>query len=102
MKLKKPNNYLKTQIESGNLHIKSIKRSESALTLVYFNVEDKRTLRLKIESDLPEFLTDELLESASLVDFSVKREAKYMGYSTMICKNIKIKIGEDEIDLEGV
>ena len=93
MKLKKPNNYL---------HIKSIKRSDSALTLTYFNSEDKRTLRLKIESDLPDFLTDDLLESSSLVDFSVKREAKYMGYSTMICKNIKIKIGEDEIDLEGV
>ena len=101
MKLKKPNNYLKTQIDSGNLKIKSIKRTETALTLTYFNSEDNRTLRLKIESDLPDFLTDKLLESSNLVDFVVKREAKYMGYSTMICKMIKIKIDEDEIDLEG-
>lgn len=101
MKLKKPNNYLKTQIDSGNLKIKSIKRTETALTLTYFNSEDNRTLRLKIESDLPDFLTDELLESSNLVDFVVKRESKYMGYSTMICRMIKIKIDEDEIDLEG-
>ena len=101
MKLKKPNNYLKTQIDSGNLKIKSIKRTETALTLTYFNSEDNRTLRLKIESDVPDFLTDELLKSSNLVDFVVKREAKYMGYSTMICKTIKIRIDEDEIDLEG-
>ena len=102
MKLKKPNNYLKTQIESGNLKIKSIKRTDSSVSLTYFNSEDNRTLRLKIETVLPDFLTDELIESSSLVDFTVKRETKYMGYSTMICKNIKIKIDNDEIDLEGV
>ena len=101
MKLKRPNNYLKTQIESGNLKIESIKRTESSLTLIYFNSEDSRTLRLKIEAIPPEFLTDDLIRSSSLVDFTVKREAKYMGYSTMICKNVKIKIEEDEIDLEG-
>lgn len=100
MKTKKPNQYLKNEIDQGNLKYKSSKIEEDSVMITYHNDNDNRDLRLKIKTEVPSFLTTELLKDSNLIDFEVIRVNRYMGYSTMICKNIKIAIESDVLTLE--
>ena len=100
MKTKKPNQYLRNEIDQGHLKFKSSKIEEESLMVVYHNDSDNRDLRLKIKTEVPSFLTAELLEGSSLIDFEVIRVNRYMGYSTMICKKIEISIDSDVLTLE--
>ena len=100
MKTKKPNQYLRNEIEQGHLKFKSSKIEEDLLMIVYHNDSDNRDLRLKIKTEIPNFLTSDLLKESNLLDFEVIRVNRYMGYSTMICKKIKISIESDVLTLE--
>lgn len=100
MKTKKPNQYLRNEISLGHLKIKSSKIEDMSLMIVYHNDSDNRDLRLKIRTEVPSFLTEELLKESSLIDFEVIRVNRYMGYSTMICKKIEISINSDVLTLE--
>lgn len=100
MKTKKPNQYLRNEIEQGHLKFKSSKIEEDSLMIVYHNDSDNRDLRLKIKTEIPNFLTSDLLKESNLLDFEVIRVNRYMGYSTMICKKIKISIESDVLTLE--
>lgn len=100
MKTKKPNQYLRNEINLGHLKIKSSKIEEDSIMITYHNDNDNRDLRLKIRAEIPSFLTAELLKNSNLIDFEVIRVNRYMGYSTMICKNIKIAIESDVLTLE--
>lgn len=100
MKTKKPNQHLRNEIEQGHLKFKSSKIEEDSLMIVYHNDSDNRDLRLKIKTEIPNFLTSDLLKESNLLDFEVIRVNRYMGYSTMICKKIKISIESDVLTLE--
>ena len=100
MKTKKPNQYLRNEIDQGHLKFKSSKINDGQIMIVYHNDSDNRDLRLKIKSEVPKFLTEELLKESNLIDFEVIRVNRYMGYSTMICKKIKISIDSDVLTLE--
>lgn len=102
LQIKKPNDELAKVIRERKLTLHSVSATDNKLKIVYRNVEDKKTLRLSIETKIPSHLLDEeIYSSFRLKTFEVVRISKYMGYSTMVCRKITFEDADgDEFSLE--
>lgn len=97
MKISKPNAALKEVIRQNKLNLYSVKMTETVLKLVYRNEEDKKSLRLQIETLIPSHLNEELLKSLKLVDFETVGVTRYMGYTTMKCRKITFADSDGDV-----
>lgn len=100
MKLYKPNDELQRDMNENKLACKSIKRDGSSLKIVYHNQENGKDLRIKITCEIPDFLTDEMIQKSVIKSLYVYKVNRYMGYATMICSEMTLQIGGDSLTLK--
>ena len=100
MKLYKPNDELQQAMNENKLACKSVKRDGSVLKVVYHNEETGKDLRIKITSEIPDFLTDEMIRKSVIKGLYVYKVNRYMGYATMICSEMTLQVGGDSLTLK--
>lgn len=100
MKLYKPNDELQQAMNENKLACKSVKRDGSVLKVVYRNEETGKDLRIKITSEIPDFLTDEMIQKSVIKGLYVYKVNRYMGYATMICSEMTLQVGGDSLTLK--